>query len=99
VLEENVKEIVLRYKEKLQSEFSVVKIYLFGSHARANFSEESDIDVAVIVDKDVKYEDEIGAMRLRRSIDLRIEPHVFSKKEFENRDPFINEIIKTGVLI
>lgn len=34
--------------------------------------------------------------RLTRHVDLRIEPHSFSRRDFENPDPFVREIITTG---
>jgi len=36
-------------------------------------------------------------MRLRRNIDGMIEPHLFSSKEFNEKDSLVNEIIKTGI--
>jgi hypothetical protein len=35
-------------------------------------------------------------MQLTRSMDACIEPHSFSRKDFEDPDPFAREIISTG---
>jgi len=35
-------------------------------------------------------------MKLRRKVDLRIEPHSFARVDFHEPDPFIKEIIVKG---
>jgi len=36
-------------------------------------------------------------MKLRRRIDLRIEPHPFILSDFNQNDPLVNEILKYGI--
>jgi len=38
-------------------------------------------------------------MKLRRKIDLRIEPHPFNYKDFNRNNPVVNEILKYGIII
>ncbi len=38
-------------------------------------------------------------MRLRRKIDLRIEPHPIKEQDFNSMNPFAYEIAKTGIEI
>jgi hypothetical protein len=35
-------------------------------------------------------------MRLRWDIDLNIEPHAFARTDFDESDPFVNEVITKG---
>ena len=35
-------------------------------------------------------------MRLRWDVDLRIEPHAFTRSDFDETDPYVKEIIETG---
>ncbi len=75
------------------------KAYLFGSHAEGTAHETSDIDIAIFVN-DIRdeYLKELRLLyRLRRDIDVRIEPHLF----IEGRDPsgFCEEILKKGIKI
>jgi hypothetical protein len=42
------------------------------------------------------FDEDVQLMRLTRNVDLRIEPHSFSRKDFENPDPFVKEILATG---
>jgi uncharacterized protein len=76
----------------------VWRIYLFGSYASGTVQAESDIDLAVFLDQDEidGFNEDIQLMRLTRNVDLSIEVHCFSRKEFENPDPFVREIITNG---
>jgi predicted nucleotidyltransferase len=90
---------VRRYIQALrENRIAIWRLYLFGSHARGTAQAESDIDLAVFLDRDEidGFDEDILLMRLTRDVDLRIEPHSFSKKDFENPDPFVQEILSTG---
>ena len=73
------------------------KVILFGSYARNTAHEWSDIDLALV-------SDDFTGMRIedRHKITLAnikfvdIEPHIFNTAYFEEGDPFIEEIKKTG---
>jgi len=90
---------VRQYVQTLRDNGIVVwRLYLFGSHALGRAHAESDIDLAVFWDRDEidGFDEDVQLMRLTRTVDLRIEPHSFSRKDFENPDPFVREIISTG---
>lgn len=77
------------------------KVYLFGSYAKRRFHADSDIDLAIVSD-DLKgrvIDDMVLLMKLRNNVDLRIEPHPFLSKEFDKTNPFVREIIETGIRV
>jgi predicted nucleotidyltransferase len=74
-------------------------VYIFGSYAKSNYTDDSDIDVAVIVENELRYDEEIELMRRRRNIDLRIEPHLFTTRDFQDGNPLTEEIKRTGFKI
>jgi predicted nucleotidyltransferase len=78
-----------------QRHYNVKEAFLFGSYARNNFNNDSDIDIALVLEG---YKDTIlelsNLMRLRRDFDLRIEPHPIAKKDFTSSNPFAKEIKK-----
>ncbi|NJK94896.1 MAG: nucleotidyltransferase domain-containing protein [Bacteroidales bacterium] len=87
------------YKILLTKHFDLDKLILFGSYAKGSQREDSDIDVAVIVnsiDKDF-FSYAPLLWRLRRNIDDRIEPILIDKHHDESG--FLSEIIKTGLVI
>jgi uncharacterized protein len=76
----------------------IEKAIVFGSFSKNNFNEDSDIDVALISDDFTGYP--LADRKKIVKADIRfpiIESHTFSKKYFEQGDPFINEIKKTGI--
>lgn len=84
----------------IPDDLGVKKAYLFGSFAKGNEKEESDIDVAIILNNMPDFfAAQKQLMRLRRKVDLRIEPHPISAKDFNNMNPFAYEIQQTGIEI
>jgi len=95
-VEEFVRRVLERYKDKIES------IILFGSVARGEAKEDSDIDVLIVVKKE--------DFKLRRALigvafDILLETgknisvKVLSKNEFEDRRnfSFLRNIISEGV--
>ena len=95
MIDDHVKQYIQTLKD---NRIAVWRLYLFGSHARGTAQAESDIDLAVFWDRDEidGFDEDVQLMRLTRNVDLRIEPHSFSRKDFDNPDPFVQEIIMTG---
>lgn len=91
--------IVRRYKEVLQNQFDVKKVILYGSYAKNEANIDSDIDVAIVVDKinwDFSYYAPL-IWKLRLDIDTRIEPIML--EEQNDVSGFLEEIKKTGIEI
>ncbi|MEI6048888.1 MAG: nucleotidyltransferase domain-containing protein [Bacteroidota bacterium] len=89
--------IAKRYAYVVKVNFNYVRLILFGSYAKGNFNDDSDIDIAVVFkDYGNLIDMQLELMRLRRKIDSRIEPHPFRECEFELSNPIVNEIIKYG---
>ena len=93
----NVTGIVHQYAELVNAAFAPEKMLLFGSYAKGNYTDDSDIDIAVVLKDfenaiDVQFE----LMKLRRKIDSRIEPHPFREQDFEQSNPLASEILKYG---
>lgn len=93
-------EIAEKYIDSISSKYHISQAFLFGSYAKGTFHDDSDIDVAVIVENVEDIIDaQIDMMKLRRKIDLRIEPHPIMKSDFNNNDPLSFEILKYGIII
>lgn len=100
MVDERIIEIIKKYILLIPSEFEVKKAYLFGSFAKGNEKEESDIDIAIILNNMPDfYSAQKQLMKLRRKIDLRIEPHPICNADFNMTNPFAYEIQKTGIEI
>lgn len=89
--------IAQRYARAVKANYNYSRIILFGSYAKGNYNDDSDIDVAVIFkDYNNLMDMQLELMRLRRKIDSRIEPHPFREIDFQQSNPIVNEIIKYG---
>lgn len=93
--------IAKKYIEFLKKNgLNIQKVFLFGSYAKGNFNDDSDIDLAIIL-KDLQnsYNMQVYLMKLRRKFDSRIEPHPFNETDFDHSNPFAKEILNTGILV
>lgn len=81
--------------------YNVDAIILFGSYAKGTENEDSDIDIAVILDDfEDTYDCMASLMGMTWDIDARIEPHPIKKKDYEEiSDYFIKEIVDTGIKV
>jgi uncharacterized protein len=91
--------IVEAYSILLKEHFEFENMYLFGSYARGTNKEDSDIDVAIIVDRVEGDYFSVNPLlwKLRRQIDDRIEP-ILIERDFDKAD-FYGEIKKYGIKI
>ena len=95
---EVVKKVKL-YADTIKIEFDPVMVILFGSYARGTENEYSDIDVAVVVNE-IKgnYLDVLSKLyKMRRKIDVRIEPHIFENGVDESG--MLHEVLMTGDIL
>lgn len=89
--------IAQKYADAVNKNFNYSRIILFGSYAKGNYNDDSDIDIAVVFKDYGNINDmQLELMRLRRKIDSRIEPHPFRESEFELSNPIVSEILKYG---
>ncbi len=97
-----IKKISERLKEK--EKYDANTVILFGSYARGEETEDSDIDLLVIAPSKERFFDRIASTkRLIRDLrdGLPIAPSVLTPEEAEKRrkigDQFITDILENGV--
>ena len=70
--------------------------WLFGSWATGNATEDSDIDIGLLMKHvEIKFLKEVELAMLRRGIDSRIEPHIITPDE--PNETFVREITEQGI--
>lgn len=95
-------EIIDKYLKILkENNVPLYQVYVYGSFAKGNYNEHSDIDIAIFYDNDDIdiFEEDVKLFKMTKKVDLRIEPHSFKKSDLDEPDPFIDEIIKKGIRI
>ena len=99
---------VIGHLEKLADEIKasgihLKKVVLYGSYSRNEQHEWSDIDVALVADEfiSIGFEDvKLFARMLVKRPTLNIQPRTYNTKDFyAGKDPFVEEILKTGIEI
>ena len=87
-----------RYKEMVAERLPLKALYLYGSYSKGNYREDSDIDIAVVVEHldDNYFGDTPLLWKLRRKISNLIAP-VLLIEDMSN--PLYCDIARTGILI
>jgi uncharacterized protein len=90
---------VKEYANLVTSKYSTDMIILFGSYAKGNFSENSDIDVAIIVNSFSGDFLNVSTTlcKLTRNIDYRIEPVLIDMNN--DKSGFAHDILQYGIII
>lgn len=102
VISDEVVETIKRFLDMVSaSGVHLERAILFGSHAKGTASEWSDIDIA-LVSKDftgIGFYDRKRVNPFLIKVDSRIEPHPFRPEDFNEENPFVNEILKQGIKV
>ena len=81
-----------------RNDIDISEAWLFGSFARGNNNENSDIDLAIVLSKNNRtFDTEVKLMTLRTGEETLIEPHPFNQDEFEITSPMVYQILKSGL--
>jgi len=87
-----------RYKEVVAERMPLKALYLYGSFSKGTYTADSDIDIAVVVERlnDNYFADTPILWKLRRKISNLIEPVLLTE---DTDNPLYTDILKTGILI
>lgn len=99
--------IVEKLREELQKIYGsrLKGVYLFGSYARGEADEDSDIDVAVVLDRiSSRFEERERCSKIRAKLSLNdncvINPFFFSENEFKSGNYMLHRNVeKEGISV
>lgn len=97
-----VKNIVDKYLISLkENNIPINQAILFGSYAKGHYSDWSDIDIALVSDifegNRIEDRSKIRLITLKVSSDIEVLP--YRPQDFNSDDPFVKEIMDTGIRI
>lgn len=99
-LQNTLKKIASFIKQNFRAE----KVILFGSHAYGNPTQDSDIDLLVVMDTNEKFTKEAVKIRIAidemlpdKSIDIIVRTPDFITKRIKDNDFFIKDIVTKGI--
>ena len=96
-----IEQVIYRFIDLIKEEKRILKVFLYGSHAKGTPSKWSDIDLAVVspdFSEDL-FDERVKLMRAASNVDERIEPSPFKPADFNENDPLVREINRSGVEI
>ncbi|MEW5707244.1 MAG: nucleotidyltransferase domain-containing protein [Actinomycetota bacterium] len=79
----------------LKTKLPLVRVILFGSYAKGNYTVGSDIDLLVVYEGPQRQD----AFALTKKIlDIpHLEPHLYTKEEYNMLESVINRMVKNGI--
>ncbi|MFQ6071438.1 MAG: nucleotidyltransferase domain-containing protein [Methanosarcinales archaeon] len=79
------------------------KIILFGSFARGDYHQGSDIDLVIVGDFKERFFDRIGKILDLNDTDFDLEPLVYTPEEFDKmikeKRLFLQEVMNDGIIV
>jgi len=105
-MNQKISERLRRISERLKKEYHAEKVILYGSHAKGEATEDSDVDILVIAPTEERFFERMATVRgLIRDLrnGLPIAPIVLTAEEMEKRmnigDQFIRQIVEEGIVL
>jgi predicted nucleotidyltransferase len=99
---ETITLIIKNYADEVRQIMPVEKVFLYGSYAKGYATEESDVDVCFFLknfgNKD-KHDIMIKLLGLIYKYNIYIEPNVFEESDLYTDNPFVKEVLRTGIEI
>ena len=95
-----IKKTIDKYLQALrQNNIPIKEAILFDSYAKGINQEWSDIDIALVSDlfkgDRIDDKDKIRSITLSASSEIEVKP--FSSNDFNLQNPFVKEILRTGI--
>ena len=87
--------------EALKLNIKISQAVLFGSYAKGTNHEYSDIDVAVVSDdfEGIRFYDNQKLFDAKYNTSIDLELHPYRPEDFTEDNPFVKEILETGIRI
>ena len=107
-IEKTVKELIDQIHAELEKKFEkkLAKIILFGSYARGDYDQESDLDILALIEEEnpQRYYNDIVDLEVDLTIKFGILPSIVLRNSgyfYENREiiPFFKAVANEGVEI
>ncbi len=94
---------ITRLVHKIKSRLKPDRIFLFGSFARGDYSEASDVDLLIVGKFKEKFFDRIGKVISLNDTELPVEPLVYTPEEFSKmsreKNPFLSRVLKEAIIM
>lgn len=97
-----IQAIIKSYIRKIEKQIPIKKAYLFGSYAKGNHREDSDIDIAIFSEyfENLKPIDSFRFLFLEAmDYDVDLQPQAFTLNDLDDPQGIVENILKEGIEI
>lgn len=102
-LQAHLPAMVQKTIQRIASGYSPKQIWLYGSFARGDFHQGSDLDLIIIKETTVRFPDRIEEVLQFCPGSLAVEPLVYTEKEAEamlaEGNAFLEQVFSAGILV
>jgi len=96
----SVLNLVKSFVERERQRYTIKAAYLFGSWAYGTPNADSDIDIGLILERALSIEEEASIFSDAQEMHYRLEPHVYTQKQFDiGKRAIIEDIKEHGIKI
>jgi predicted nucleotidyltransferase len=99
---EKIKQIAKSYADEVRQKMPVGKVFLYGSYAKGIATDKSDVDVCFFLTSYGNqdwFEIMKALFNLTYKYNIAIEPNLFEVSDLYNDNPFVKEVLRTGIEI
>jgi predicted nucleotidyltransferase len=99
---DHIRGVIALYIKRLEeNQIPIRQAILFGSYATGGFTEWSDIDLAIVSDafEGSRIADRTKVRKITLGVSCDIEMIPFRPEDFVADDPFVREILETGITV
>ncbi len=94
---EELLQIISERLQELEVRLPLVRVVLFGSYAKGNYTVGSDVDLLVVYDG--RRRDDAFAI-VKKAFDIpRLEPHVYTQEEYRRMRGTLSRMAEGGVVL
>ena len=97
-----IQKLIKKYIDALEdNNVPIRQAVLFGSHATGSSHDWSDIDIALVSDvfEGMRFRDRNKIRKITIKISSDLSPLPYRTEDFTSDDPFVREILETGINI
>ena len=101
---EAAKRIINQYVSEVKAVLPIDKVYMYGSYANGTAEWDSDVDLCFFSDSFtpgdiIEITGRLFELKRQYNKYICLEPNAFPLSELENDNPFVKEILRTGIEI
>ena len=101
-MDNRVNQIAANYTRTIKKYYPIKSAYLYGSHVKGTARDDSDIDIAIVMEpiEDKEYYNIFGELfNIAADFHSNIEPNLLIDDGEDDRFSLLSEVMETGKLI